>query len=226
MKTSQKGICLIKSMEGYASKPYWDYKGYSGGYGHLGIAKDTVITKELAEEWLKSDLQKFESNVNKFNAVYHFNQNQFDALVSFAYNIGSINQLCADGKRSIAEISAHITDYVKAGGKINNGLVKRRTAEKALFDAPIESAAFPKWVNVGNDYYLRLADGQNAHGWHDVAETSDKSKKHRYYFDANGRMLTGAKYVDNKLYYFKESGGLMGALCKTSADNSLEPIYL
>lgn len=140
MKISENGINLIKRFEGYASKPYWDFKGYSGGYGHLGISKDTIITKSLAEEWLKSDLQKFEANVNKFDAIYHFNQNQFDALVSFAYNIGSINKLCDNGKRSLAEISEHIPDYCHAGGKVNTGLVKRRAAEKALFDTPVNTS--------------------------------------------------------------------------------------
>ena len=73
----------------------------------------------------------------RYNGTYRWNQNQFDALVSFAYNIGNIDQLTAGGKRSIAEISAKIPEYCHAGGKELAGLVRRRAAEKELFDTPI-----------------------------------------------------------------------------------------
>ena len=76
---------------------------------------------------------------NKYMSKYRFNQNQFDALVSFAYNIGSIDTLTNNGKRSIAEISAKITSYNKGGGKVLPGLVRRRNAEKALFNKPVST---------------------------------------------------------------------------------------
>ena len=60
--------------------------------------------------------------------------------MSFAFNLGSINQLTANGKRSIQEISAKILAYNKAGGKALAGLTRRRKAEKVLFDKPIVGA--------------------------------------------------------------------------------------
>ena len=74
--------------------------------------------------------------VNKYNEVYNFNQNQFDALVSFAFNVGSINQLTASGTRTLEQISSKITAYNKSGGRVIAGLVKRRAKEKELFDTP------------------------------------------------------------------------------------------
>lgn len=95
------------------------------------------ITQEQAEELLKKDLAEYEAKVEKYNK-YNWNQNQFDALVSFAYNIGSIDQLTSNGRRSIKTISEKILEYNKAGGKTLEGLVKRRKAEKELFDEPVE----------------------------------------------------------------------------------------
>lgn len=74
----------------------------------------------------------------KYNTRYGWNQNEIDALVSFAYNIGSIDQLTANGSRSRATIAAKMLEYVKAGGVTYNGLVRRRKAERELFLKPIE----------------------------------------------------------------------------------------
>ena len=144
MKISEKGLELIKTFEGLrlsAYKALSTEKYYTIGYGHYGsdVSKDMVITELQAEELLKKDVEKFEDKVNKYSN-YNFNQNQFDALVSFAYNIGNIDQLTAKGTRTIEQISSHISLYVKAGGKTLVGLVKRREKEKELFDTPIESS--------------------------------------------------------------------------------------
>ena len=144
MKISEKGLELIKTFEGLrlsAYKALSTEKYYTIGYGHYGsdVSKDMVITELQAEELLKKDVEKFEDKVNKYSN-YSFNQNQFDALVSFAYNIGNIDQLTAKGTRTIEQISSHISLYVKAGGKTLAGLVKRREKEKELFDTPIESS--------------------------------------------------------------------------------------
>ena len=143
MKISEKGLDLIKTFEGLrlsAYKALSTEKYYTIGYGHYGldVSKDMTITESQAEELLKKDIEKFEDKVNKYSN-YNFNQNQFDALVSFAYNIGNIDQLTAKGTRTIEQISSHISLYVKAGGKTLAGLVKRREKEKELFDTPIES---------------------------------------------------------------------------------------
>ena len=63
--------------------------------------------------------------VDKYSA-YNWNQNEFDALVSFAYNIGSIDGLTASGSRSKEEIADKIQAYNKAGGKVLSGLIRRR----------------------------------------------------------------------------------------------------
>ena len=92
-----------------------------------------VITKKQANELLKKDLVRFKKNVLKYDNIYHWNMNQYQALLSFAYNIGSIDQLTDYGRRSIGEIEKAIPKYVKANGVILEGLVKRRNEELKLF---------------------------------------------------------------------------------------------
>ena len=139
MKISQKGIDLIKKYEGCVLKAYKDPVGvWTIGYGHTkGVKKGDVITQQQAEDLLKQDLATYEAKVDKYNSTYHFNQNQFDALVSFCYNIGNIDQLTAKGTRSIQKIAECIPLYNKAGGKVLAGLTARRNAEKTLFETPV-----------------------------------------------------------------------------------------
>lgn len=143
MRISEKGLDLIKEFEGCRLEAYLDPAGVPTiGYGHTsGVKMGQVITQNTANEYLRDDCAAAERNVNGFDAKYHWNQNQFDALVSFAFNLGSINQLTANGTRSIAEISAKIPEYCHAGGKKLSGLVHRRAAEKELFDTPAETRA-------------------------------------------------------------------------------------
>lgn len=143
MRISENGLNLIKEFEGCRLEAYKDPAGVPTiGYGHTsGVQMGQKITLEQAEEYLREDIERFENHVMRYNGTYRWNQNQFDALVSFAYNIGNIDQLTAGGKRSIAEISAKIPEYCHAGGKKLNGLVRRRAAEKELFDTPAETNA-------------------------------------------------------------------------------------
>lgn len=142
---SNNGINLIKTFEGCRLTAYQDSAGvWTVGYGHtLGVTNGQTITQALAEAYLKADCAAAEQAVNSYNAKYNWNQNQFDALVSFTFNCGTGNlkTLTANGTRTIAEISAKITAYNKAGGKVLQGLVKRRAAEKELFDKAASSAA-------------------------------------------------------------------------------------
>lgn len=138
---SENGLNLIKSFEGckltaYKCLPTEKY--YTIGYGHYGsdVTAGMKITKEQAEELLLQDCKKTIKHVNSFMSKYNFNQNQFDALVSFAFNVGSINQLTARGTRTLEQISSKITAYNKSGGRVIDGLVKRRAKEKELFDTP------------------------------------------------------------------------------------------
>lgn len=147
LSISNTGLELIKRFEGCKLKAYQDSVGvWTIGYGHTaGVVKGQVITQAQADAYLKSDCANAEKHVNNYNNIYHWNQNQFDALVSFTFNCGSGNlkTLLNNGQRTIAEISAKITAYNKAGGKVLQGLVNRRSAEKELFDKPISSITTP-----------------------------------------------------------------------------------
>lgn len=131
-----KGIELIKKYEGIRLQAYKCPAGvWTIGYGHTkGVTQGMVITKAQADNFLYDDLAKFTTKVMKYDSKYHWTENQANALLSFAFNIGSIDQLTANGTRDIATISRKIPEYRKAGGKVLSGLVTRRAEEKALFD--------------------------------------------------------------------------------------------
>ncbi|MBO7695433.1 MAG: lysozyme [Methanobrevibacter sp.] len=141
LKISENGLNLIKKFEGCKLTAYQDVVGvWTIGYGHIsGVKKGMKITQAQADEYLKKDISSVEIKVNKYYDKYKFNQNQFDALCSFCYNIGSINQLTANGTRSIDVISQKILSYTKAGGKTIKGLENRRKAEKELFDKKVKT---------------------------------------------------------------------------------------
>lgn len=145
MNTSANGISLIKQFEGCkltAYKAVASEKYYTIGYGHYGadVTKGMTITAAKATSLLKTDLKKFETAVSKYSA-YNFNQNEFDALVSFAYNVGNIDGLTRNGTRDRAAIREVWTKYNKSGGKALAGLTKRRVAELALFNTACASAS-------------------------------------------------------------------------------------
>ena len=138
MRTAQAGIDLIKYFEGLrlkAYKPVSTEKYYTIGYGHYGadVKPDMVITADYAEALLRLDLDKFERAVNSYER--NWNQNQFDALVSFTFNCGVANLKRLVTNRTNAQIAQAIVKYNKAGGKVLKGLVRRREAEQALFNA-------------------------------------------------------------------------------------------
>lgn len=135
MRTNKKGIALIKKWEGYRDKAYICAGGVCTiGYGHTqSIEMGTTCTKEQAEQWLIEDIERAEKQVEKYDSTYHFTDNEFSALVSFAFNIGNINQITANGKRSREEIKKAWLRYNKANGKVLDGLKKRRTEELQLF---------------------------------------------------------------------------------------------
>ena len=143
LKISGNGLNLIKRFEGCRLTAYRDSVGvWTIGYGHTsGVHSGQAISMGQATEYLRQDCANAERNVNSFDSKYHWNQNQFDALVSFAFNIGSINQLVGNGSKSISEISARIPLFCHAGGKKLSGLVSRRNAEKALFNKECSTPA-------------------------------------------------------------------------------------
>ena len=135
---SQEGIDLIKSFEGCQLKAYYDNTGkvWTIGYGHTGkdVYGGLVITQEQAENLLKQDLKSHENYVkNKNYVTIQLKQNQFDALTSFTYNCGcrNLKELCYG--KSESQIAKEIILYNKSGGKVLQGLVKRRQVEQSLF---------------------------------------------------------------------------------------------
>ena len=137
MKTSQRGIKLIKQFEGVRLTAYKCPAGvYTIGYGHTrGVKRGMKITEEEASAYLTVDLLNSEKAVERYDSVYHWNQNEFDALVSFTFNCGAANlrSLLRNGRRNRSQIAATLPLYRKAGGKVLKGLERRRAAEKALF---------------------------------------------------------------------------------------------
>lgn len=141
MVVNKEAIELIKRYEGLRLVPYQDPVGIKTvGYGHSGW-KGGAITLQKAEELLMEDIAKAQIQVDKYQKKYGFNSNQYGALVSFAFNIGNIDQLTAKGARSIKEIEKYIPAYCKAGGKTLPGLVSRRKAELELFKKAAPAAA-------------------------------------------------------------------------------------
>lgn len=137
MTTGQAGIKLITQFDGCRLTAYKCPAGvWTIGYGHTqGVHEGQTITKAQAARMLAGDLDRYEDKVNKYNDRYKWRQNEFDALVSFAYNIGSIDKLTAGGTRSRQEIADKMLQYNKAGGRVLAGLTRRRQAERALFVA-------------------------------------------------------------------------------------------
>lgn len=151
---SEAGLKIIKYYEGLRLKAYRCAAGVlTIGYGHTaGVKEGQTITEAQAEMYLLEDCRKFEQYVN--NAAYvpitaYLNQNQFDALVSFAFNLGAGNlkKLCKG--RNAAQIAAAMPQYCKAAGKTLAGLKRRREAEVALFNAPCTGTSFGTTSTAG-----------------------------------------------------------------------------
>lgn len=160
MKTNTAGINLIKKYEGCILTAYRCPAGVlTIGYGHTGkdVKENMIITKAQAEKLLKADLVAFEKKVSAYDSIYHFNANQFSALVSFAYNIGSIDQLTAKGTRSLEEIGEKMLLYNKAAGKQLPGLVKRRKAEQELFNKKVTKTNTTKTETAKTDEAAKAA---------------------------------------------------------------------
>jgi len=149
MKASNKAVKLIAQFEGFESKPYICSGGVvTIGYGTTiypsGVKvnmNDSAITKQQAEEYLLNDINKFSNGVDLL-VRKNINQNQFDALVSFAYNVGLGNLsnstllklINVDPNNSL--IKNEFIKWNKAKGKVLAGLTRRRNAEANLYFKP------------------------------------------------------------------------------------------
>lgn len=162
MKISENGLKLIIDFEGFcpkATKAVKTEKYYTIGYGHYGkdVDENQSITKEQALSLLKKDIKRFETKVMKYNDCYNFTQNEFDALVSFSYNVGNIDQLTAKGTRTKKEIADAMLLYIKSGGNVLNGLRKRRNKERELFLKCSTSNFYPKYNGASKDIDIVLS---------------------------------------------------------------------
>lgn len=139
-KPTQAALDLIKCFEGFKPKAYWcPGQKLTIGYGTTrGVTEGMVVTHEQAIEMLERDVQVFAAAINRLVKVF-LTQNQFDALVSFVYNIG-------EGAFAKSTMLQHLNkgEYEKASEQFPRwrfsmgiplpGLVRRRVAERALFD--------------------------------------------------------------------------------------------
>lgn len=141
MNISEKGLNLIKSFEGCHLTAYKCPAGvWTIGFGTTsGVYEGMKITQAQADAFLLQDMKKFEGYVRATGLS--LNQNQFDALVSFAYNCGNGNLKTLVKNRTLPQIADAMLLYNKGGGKVLNGLVRRRKAERELFLSAVGKAA-------------------------------------------------------------------------------------
>ncbi|HGG8841610.1 MULTISPECIES: lysozyme [Enterobacter] len=144
MQTSDKGIALIKEFEGCKLTAYQDSVGvWTIGYGWTQpvdgkpIRAGMTIKQETAERLLKTGLVSYESDVSRLVKV-GMTQGQFDALVSFTYNLGARSLSTSTLLRKLnagdyTGAAAEFMSWNKAGGKALKGLTRRREAERTLF---------------------------------------------------------------------------------------------
>ena len=145
MKTSDKGVALIKQFEGFRSKPYLcpagvPTIGYGSTYypdGKKVTLRDNPVTEADATAMLRSMLVRYENGVDRYVQV-PITQGQFDALVSFAYNVGlsalkGSTLLRLVNERNFVGAAAQFSRWNRAGGKVLPGLTRRREAERKLF---------------------------------------------------------------------------------------------
>lgn len=143
MKLSQKGKDLIKSFEGLELRVYPDLgtggAPYTAGYGHTGpdVKPGMNVTQAMSDKWFDQDVAKFENGVSNALTV-ETTQNQFDAMVSLAYNIGLGNftkstLLRKHNAKCWQCAAAQFGVWRNAGGKVMTGLIRRRAAERELY---------------------------------------------------------------------------------------------
>jgi len=149
MKTGRAGIDLIKRFEGLELESYQDIAGiWTVGYGHTGpeVREGLRISKGEAEDILRADLVAGEKAVNELVSV-RMNQNEFDALVSFVYNVGAeafrkstARRRLNNGDRIGAAAALQWFNKATVGGVLREvaGLTRRRAAEAALFLTPVD----------------------------------------------------------------------------------------
>ena len=212
-KVSQNGLDIIMKWEGCELTAYWDPWGevWTIGWGTTSYVSDIIgqeiyegltISQETADYWLELSVNaNCAPNVNKWMDTYNFNQNQFDALVSFAYNIGSIDELVQWGTASISKISNDILLYCFAGGEYLEGLYNRRCDEKALFDTPAGENNDPEPTPTPDTNGMKYQSHGLGKNWYPNVVAGDGD-----YAGVYGVTLDGL-YVDSVKYKVQIEGG-------------------
>lgn len=139
MKTSEEGKALIKKFEGCELEAYQcSANVWTIGYGHTaGVNEGDVCTQEDADRMLAEDLEEFEGYVREAVNV-PLEQNEFDALIAWTYNLGpgslqSSTMLKRINESNFDEVPNEMRRWNKSGGQVLDGLVRRREAEALLF---------------------------------------------------------------------------------------------
>lgn len=141
MRMSKQGYDLIKAFEGYFQRPYLCPAGYpTVGYGHVIVKGEDFsagLTEEEANDLLHKDMFSYEQAVLRLIRV-PLTQSQFDALVSFTYNLGSgalqrstLRQKINRGEHE--DVPVEMLKWIWAGGRKLKGLLRRRQAEGVLY---------------------------------------------------------------------------------------------
>lgn len=144
MQVSNNGRRMIELFEGLYLSAYHDSVGVlTIGYGHTNIGNiqpfvipGMKITQSEADQALTNDLRRFEFRVNKIMYGVSLSQCQFDALVSFDFNTGDLLSSSIDDKIKRGDPNAAMDTlvlYNHAGGRMLNGLTRRRRAERMMF---------------------------------------------------------------------------------------------
>jgi|TARA_B110000879_G_scaffold4415_1_gene5864 lysozyme len=141
MKTSKDGLQLIKDFEGLELSAYKCAAGvWTIGYGHIkGVQEGMSISEARANEMLNEELTEYENYINK-GVTVPLSQCQFDAMVSWVYNLGNGNLTSSTllkvlNSGDYAGVPAQMLRWNKAGGKVLAGLTRRRQAEADMFSA-------------------------------------------------------------------------------------------
>ena len=139
VKISEKGLELLKHYEGCELTAYrCSADVLTIGYGHTkGVTEDMVITQEEADQMLQDEMPEYEGYIND-KVTVELNQDQFDAMVCWVYNLGSGNLSSSTLLKVLNDgdydgVPEQMKRWNKAGGKVLNGLIKRRDSEAKLF---------------------------------------------------------------------------------------------
>lgn len=220
LSTSNKGIDLIKEFEGCRLKAYRCPAGiWTIGYGHTtaagppAVLPGMVITQDRAEEILRTDLGQFERAIGRYVKV-DLTQHQFDALVSFAYNVGIGSMILSEPpglarstllKRVNAgrfdDVPAEFMKWTRGGGRELPGLVRRRRAEAGL------------WRGVDKDGAQSLSETRFTPDVPQSKRTIIQSK------EANGAAIAGGAgtiaVIQEVVPIIKDGGDLLSSLSPT-----------